>query len=114
MNNKSAFEVIVEAKKRGDISDYWRKKSVSIPASWKQGSEQEKFEVLSAIRKFYNPEDRNDIRGLTGQTPSQIGQAEGFTQLRYQHAESPQALTVIVKPIAGYSRVIPQNNAIKQ
>ena len=114
MNHKNVFDVIVEAKKKGDASDYWRKKSIAVLSTWSQGSDQEKFEVLTAIRKLYNPEDRNDIRGKTGQTPSQIGQSEGFTHLRYQHAGSPQPLTVIVKPMAGYSRVAPQNVAVSK
>jgi hypothetical protein len=95
--------VIVVARRRGDISDYWNGKIISIPSYWDRGSEQEKFEVLNAMRKIYAPDERGDIRGTTGQTPSQIGQSEGFTLLQYRHADVPDATTVIIAPLAGYS-----------
>ncbi len=99
----NAIAVIVVARRRGDTSDYWNGKTILIPAYWDRGSEQEKFEVLSAIRKIYDPSERGDIRGTTGQTPSQIGQSEGFTLLQYRHADAPDAATVIIEPLAGYS-----------
>ncbi len=110
MNTKRerSFNVIIEGKKRGNASDYWSQKLIPVQSQWDHGSEQEKFEVLCAIRKIYNPEERADIRGKTGQTPSQVGQSEGFSQLLYHPVETPLAVTIIVKRPAGYSRLPPQ------
>lgn len=107
--SKNTINVIVEGKRKGDTSNYWNGKTFSILSPWERGSEQEKFEVLSAIRKIYNPEERCDIRGKTGQTPSQIGQSEGFTHLLYQRADAPDEVIVIIKPLAGYSCLRPQS-----
>lgn len=109
MSSKTTAQinVVVDAKRRGDVTASWSAKNVSILAQWDRGSEQEKFEVLNAIRKVYNPEERSDIRGRTGQTPSQIGQSEGFSRLSYQYAAAPGEQIVIVKPLAGYSSVPP-------
>ncbi|MDB6060938.1 MAG: hypothetical protein JWM78_1041 [Verrucomicrobiaceae bacterium] len=112
MNIKGSrsFSVIVEGKKRGNATPYWSKKIISVQSHWSQGSEQEKFEVLLALRKIYNPEERADIRGITHQTPSQIAQSEGFTVLQYSDTEAPLAITIIVKAKAAYSRILPFDN----
>jgi hypothetical protein len=107
--NKPPLRVVVNAERRGDASDSWGHKIVMIRSPWDNGSEQEQFEVLNAIRKIYNPDIHADIRGETGQTPGQIGRSEGFTQLQYQSSES-RAVTVIVKPLAGYSQRVPQRD----
>lgn len=108
-----AFDVVVEATKKGNATTYWSHKTIAVQSQWNRGSEQEKFEVLDAIRKIYNPEERTDIRGTTRQTPDQIGQSEGFTQLQYCHAEFPLgSITVIVKGIASYRRVLPLTESI--
>lgn len=105
MNGKTgeSFEVIVEAQRRGDASAYWNSKKIAVHSGWDDGSEQEKFEVLSAIRKVYNPEARANIRGSEGQTPEQVGCSEGFTRLRYLRPDMRPGATIIVKALRGYS-----------
>jgi len=99
-----SFKVIVSAKRRGDPTDHWNNKAVAIQSHWDRGSEEEKFEVLSAIRKIYNPDERGDIRGRTAQRSYQIGLSEGFTALQYHYKDAPQVQTVIITPLGGYSR----------
>lgn len=93
---KTLFDVIVEAQRRGDANDRWNHRTVSVLSLWGRGSEQEKFEVLRAIRQVYKPDEHADIRGSAGQTPHQIGQSEGFTHLQYRRTAPPLGITVIV------------------
>ena len=108
--DKPPLRVVVNAEKKGDATGNWSHRIVMIRSPWDQGSEQEQFEVLSAIRRIYNPEERADIRGDTHQTPGQIGQSEGFTRLQYRSMESP-VVTVIVKAPAGYSQLVPRRES---
>lgn len=99
------LNVVIEAEKVGDTRACWQGKPVSVRSRWALGSEQEKFEVLAALRRLYNPDQHGDIRGATAQTPAQIGQSEGFIHLQYRYADSPQAPVCIVKGLSGYSRL---------
>ena len=81
---------------------------LTISSRWDSGSEQEKFEVLAAIRSIYNPNEKMNIRGGERQTSSQIARLEGFTELKYSRGDES---IVIVKPLMKYRRVAPTQPA---
>lgn len=101
---KGGFDIIVEGSRKGSPGK-WAKKTLHIESPWGSGSEQEKFEVLAAIRRQYNPDERGNIRGTEGQTADQVARCEGFSALLYRRAQYPAAHTTIVAPPAGYSRI---------
>jgi hypothetical protein len=109
MNNQpiALFEVVINGKQTGCVGK-WNRTSMAISSQWDAGSDQEKFEVLAAIRRTYNPETKTDIRGLDGQTPSQIGRSEGFKELRYERSTSSSPQIIIVPPVMQYLRIAPQ------
>lgn len=104
IRGSSSFEIIVEGSRKGSPGK-WLHKTLSVDSGWGSGSEQEKFEVLAAIRKLYNPEERGNIRGVEGQTADQVGRTEGFSSLEYRRVQHPVAQTTIVPALAGYSRL---------
>lgn len=101
------FEVVINGKQSGCIGN-WNHTSLAISSKWDAGSDQEKFEVLAAIRRTYSPENKSDIRGYEGQTPSQIGRCEGFKELRYERSTASSPQIVIVPPVMQYLRLAPQ------
>ena len=103
----AVFKVVIDGKQVGCIGK-WEHRPLTINSKWNAGSDQEKFEVLAAIRRTYNPDDKTDIRGLERQTPSQIGRCEGFKELRYERSTPPSSLIVIVPPVMQYLRLAPQ------
>jgi hypothetical protein len=106
-NSKRIFDVVIDADKKGSSDGDWSEKTISVDSIWDRGSEQEKFEVLSSLRKLYNSGERADIRGQSQQTPSQIAQSEGFTRLSYRGIEPSTASIDIVNALRGYSRLAP-------
>lgn len=101
------FEVIVDGKQAGAL-EKWKHIALTINSIWEAGGDGEKFEVLAAIRKTYNPETKADIRGSQRQTPAQIGRGEGFKELSYQRADPSSPAIVIVPPAMQYVRLVPQ------
>lgn len=112
MNNdpSALFKVVINGKQSGTINK-WNNSPLTITSKWDAGSDQEKFEVLAAIRSTYNPENKTNIRGSQGQTPSQIGRCEGFKELRYERSTPSSPLIVIVPPVMQYLRLAPQPKA---
>ena len=104
------FDVVIDGQQSGGASA-WNDIALSVSSRWDAGSDQEKFEVLAAIRSTYNPNEKMNIRGGERQTPSQIARAEGFTELRYSRAKGSATSTVIVKPLMKYRRVAPARPA---
>lgn len=101
------FEVIINGKQAGAL-DKWQQIPLTINSIWDAGGDGEKFEVLAAMRRTYNPENKTDIRGDQGQTPAQIGRGEGFKELSYQRTASSSQGIVIVPPVMPYIRLVPQ------
>lgn len=101
------FCALVNGERKGDRPDEWANRAVLVDNRWDDGSEEEKFAVLTAIRKFYNPSAKSNIRGIFSQSADQVGQLEGFLQLRYRHAEQIDELIVIVKFSETSSRISP-------
>jgi len=97
------FEVVIDGERAGN-TDEWCQTPLTISSRWDSGSEQEKFEVLAAIRCTYNPNEKMNIRGGERQTSSQIARLEGFTELKYSRGKES---IVIVKPLMKYRRVAP-------
>ncbi len=106
------FFVVVDGRKKDDAIDEWSEKTVSVLSRWDPGSEQEKFEVLNAIRQTYNPEECANIRGHFRQTADQIGQCEGFTRLRYRHTEPLRGSIVIVRAAPAFRRMSPFEDGV--
>lgn len=104
ISGSTSFEIIVEGSRKGSPGK-WSHKTLNVDSGWGSGSEQEKFEVLAAIRRLYNPDERANIRGGTGQTADQVGRTEGFSALQYRRVQYPAAQTIIVPPLTGYSRL---------
>lgn len=110
VDEAGTFKVIVNGKQAGGLGK-WQEISLIIYSRWDAGGDAEKFAVLTAIRKTYDPKNNTDIRGSQGQTPAQTGRSEGFKELRYQRADplsSPQI--VIVPPVMQYLRLVPHVN----
>lgn len=108
-NRTKRVEIIVNGKRVGAV-DKWKHISLTISSGWDYGSDSEKFEVLSMIRRTYNPEDKTDVRGSENQTPAQVGRCEGFKELSYQHAARSSVHIVIVPPMMRYLRLVPQSH----
>lgn len=101
------FEITVDGIQSGAIGK-WVKTRLTINSIWDAGGEGEKFDVLAAIRKTYNPDSNYNIRGNEKQTPSQIGRSEGFNELSYTRTTPAAAPVIIVAAMLKYSRVEPQ------
>lgn len=106
-DTKATFQIFIDGKQAGSTGK-WHHTPMTVTSMWDAGSDQEKFEVLAAIRRTYNPDNKTNIRGNQRQAPSQIGRAEGFKELHYNRASSPGALIVIVPPAMQYIRLVPQ------
>lgn len=102
---KTKFEIIVSGKQTGAVGK-WNKTHLTIESAWGIGEEGEKFEVLAAIRKTYNPENKSDIRGNERHTPSQVGRSEGFKELSYIRTDLSVPWTVIVPPIMQHLKLV--------
>jgi hypothetical protein len=100
------FEVIVNGRRSGAV-DRWKHISLTVDSLWDVGSDGEKFAVLTAIRRTYDPDSRADIRGNEGQTPAQVGRCEGFRELGYRHSSESSRQVVIVPPMMQYLRLVP-------
>lgn len=100
------FEIIVSGELSGAPAK-WKKTRVTVNSIWSEGSDGEKFEVLAAIRRTYNPEIKSDIRGLERQTPAQIGRCEGFRELKYQRANLLSDEITIVSGVMPYLSLVP-------
>lgn len=104
------FWVVVDGERKNDSADEWRNRPVSVESSWDHASEQEKFEVLAAMRKLYSATESSNIRGSFGQSPDQVGQREGFSRLRYRHADRTHGMIDIVKATEAYCLLSPFEN----
>lgn len=104
--NDTTFQVFIDGKRRGSPGR-WRHRPLLLNSRWEPGGDQEKYEILAAIRQSYNPENKVDIRGVERQLPSQIGRSEGFTQLSYSRA-SPALSSVIIVPEPEFYRRLPR------
>ena len=105
------FEVVINGKQAGAL-DKWKQIPLTINSIWDAGGDGEKFEVLAAIRRTYNPDNKTDIRGDQGQTPAQVGRCEGFKELRYQRTAPVSSPIIIVPPMMQYLRLVPQQQPI--
>jgi len=112
MQNGPTFQVFIDGKRHGSPGK-WRHRSLMVTSGWDPGGEQEKYEVLAAIRRSYNAENKIDIRGTEGQLPVQIGREEGFTELSYSraapasHSEVAPSSVIIVPGLEFYRRLPP-------
>jgi hypothetical protein len=100
-------EVIVNGQGSGTIGR-WKHISLKIRSLWGFGSDGEKFAVLTAIRRRYNPNATTDIRGNQRQTPAQVGRDEGFRELEYQHISPWSARITIVPALMRCLRLVPK------
>lgn len=106
--NGVKFQIFVDGVQTGHIGR-WKHIPMMVASLGEVGSDDEKFEVLSVIRKTYNPTNENDIRGDKNQTPSQVGRSEGFTELKYRRAVSSALQVEIVKVVMPYRHFIPKS-----
>ncbi len=104
------FEIIASGELSGAPAK-WKKIRVTVNSIWNEGSDGEKFEVLAAIRRTCNPEIKSDIRGFEGQTPAQVGRAEGFSELKYQRANLPSSEVTIVSAVMPYLSLVPNSRS---
>lgn len=100
------FEIIANGERSG-FPTKWKQTPLTVDSLWDAGSDGEKFEVLAAIRRTYNPDNKNDIRGSEGQTPAQIGRTEGFSELKYRRTASTASEVTIVSTVTPYLRLVP-------
>jgi hypothetical protein len=105
--NTEKFQVFIDGVQAGNVGG-WKHMPLMVASKWQPGGDEEKYEVLAAIRRTYNPDEKRNIRGDESQTPSQIGRGEGFTQLSYHRAISSAVHVVIVPPVMAYSSLAPQ------
>ena len=101
------FQVFIDGVQTGNAGR-WDHAPLMVTSRWEAGGDGEKYDVLSAIRQTYNPNDQSNIRGNEKQTPSQIGRSEGFKALSYSRTSSAASPVVIVSPLKAYHRVVPQ------
>jgi hypothetical protein len=101
---ETTFQVFIDGKQLGNLGK-WHHTPLMINSRWAAGGDQEKFEVLTAIRRTYNPDNKNNIRGNEQQLPSQIGRSEGFTELSYSRTSSASPQVTIVPGLMPYRRV---------
>jgi len=104
---ETKFQVFIDGKQVGSV-DKWDHTPLMVTSRWEAGSNEEKYEVLAAIRKTYAPDNKADIRGKESQAPSQIGRGEGFKELKYSRTASSAPSIVIVPPVMQYLRLVPQ------
>lgn len=107
----SKFQVFVEGVQTGNIG-MWKHVPLMVNSQWSEGSDDEKFEVLAAIRKTYRCESSDDIRGADHLGPSQTARNEGFTELSYRRATSLSINVTIIPTILPYRRMMPRFNMI--
>jgi hypothetical protein len=100
-------EVIVNGQGSGTIGR-WKNITLKIRSLWGFGTDGEKFAVLAAIRRRYNPNATTDIRGTQHQTPAQVGRDEGFKELEYQHISPWSARITIVPTLMRYLLLMPK------
>lgn len=103
----TSFQVFIDGKQSGNQGK-WDHKPLLINSQWDAGGDQEKYEVLAAIRQTYNPDTKSNIRGNEHQTPSQIGRSEGFSELSYSRTVAASPQVIIVAGLMPYLRVVPQ------
>lgn len=96
---KLEIEIVVDARQEGIAQDRWVHQPLKVQSRWYPGTDQEKFEVLSAIRQTYSPDEHANIRGTTRQKPDQVARGQGFTQLRYQRRGSSDFPGTMVGPV---------------
>lgn len=103
----SSFQVFVEGIQAGNIG-MWKHYPLMVHSQWTEGSDDEKFEVLAAIRKTYSAEKTGEVPGADQLGPSQAARNEGFTELSYRRATSQSISVTIVPIVVPYSRMVPQ------
>jgi hypothetical protein len=101
---ETSFQVFIDGKQSGNLAK-WHHTPLMVNSRWDAGGNQEKFEVLTAIRRSYNPDIKDNIRGNERQLPSQIGRSEGFTELSYSRTSSASPQVIIVPGLMPYRRV---------
>jgi hypothetical protein len=101
---ESIFQVFIDGKQSGSPKK-WHHTPLIVYSKWDAGTDQEKYEVLSALRRAYNPDNKNNIRGNERQLPAQIGRSEGFSELSYSRTSSALPKVIIVPGIMPYRRV---------
>ena len=104
----SRFQVFIEGVQTGSIGR-WKHAPLMVNSQWSEGSDDEKFEVLAAIRKTYRCEGSDDIRGADHLGPSQTARNEGFTALSYRRATSQSLSVTIIPTIIPYRNMVPQS-----
>lgn len=102
---ETVFQVFIDGTQSGNLGK-WQHTPLTINSKWEAGGDQEKFEVLTAIRRIYNPDTKDNIRGNERQLPSQIGRSEGFTELSYTRTSSASPQVIIVPGLMPYRRVV--------
>jgi hypothetical protein len=107
-NDDNQFNVIVNGKQTGAF-DKWQQIPLIVNSCSEVGSDDEKFNVLYAIRKIYDQKNRTDIRGTEGQTPAQVGRCEGFRELSYQRTALESSRIFIVPPVMQHLRLVPRS-----
>lgn len=96
IDHKVEFEIVIDARQGGTSdTDRWNRRPLTILSRWEPGTDQEKFEVLSEMRRTYNPDAQFNIRGRKRENPEQVARLEGFTDLRYRRIESPLPVTIV-------------------
>lgn len=108
ITRNTKFQIYIDGVQAGNIGK-WKHAPLMVASQWDEGGDQEKYEVLAAIRRTYNPDIKSNIRGEERQTPSQIGRSEGFTELSYRRAMVSATPVVIVPPIMPYRRIMPHS-----
>ena len=104
---ETIFQVFIDGKQSGSPAK-WHHTPLMVSSQWDAGTDQEKYEVLSALRRTYNPDNKNNIRGNERQLPVQIGRSEGFSELSYSRTASASPSVIIVPGLMPYRRLIPQ------
>lgn len=100
---ETVFQVFIDGKQSGSPAK-WHHTPLIVYSKWDAGTDQEKYEVLSALRRTYNPDNKNNIRGNEHQLPDQIGRSEGFRELSYSRTSSSPKV-IIVPGIMPYRTV---------
>lgn len=103
-SNDSNFQVFIEGVQTGNIGG-WKHFPLMVSSQWCEGSDDEKFEVLSAMRKTYSCDSSDDIRGKNHLRPSQTARNEGFTELSYRRATSLSVNVTIIPTVLPYRQL---------
>lgn len=101
---ETIFQVFIDGKQSG-CPEKWHHSPLIVYSKWDAGTDQEKYEVLSALRSTYNPDNKSNIRGNERQLPAQIGRSEGFSELSYSRTSSSSPKVIIVPGIMPYRTV---------